>query len=30
MTDGQGFLSGVLGGITSFAQHHLAEYRINQ
>lgn len=30
MTDGQGFLSGVLGGITSFAQHHLAEYRMNQ
>ena len=30
MSDGQGFLSGVLGGITSFAQHHLAEYRINQ
>jgi len=30
MSDSQGFLSGVLGGITSFAQHHLAEYRINQ
>ncbi|HRD64563.1 MAG TPA: hypothetical protein PKY50_00235 [Candidatus Competibacter sp.] len=30
MTNGQGFLSGVLGGITSFAQHHLTEYRINQ
>jgi hypothetical protein len=30
MTNGQGFLSGVLGGITSFAQHHLAEYRMNQ
>lgn len=30
MSDGQGFLSDVLGGITAFAQHHLTEYRINQ
>lgn len=30
MSDNQSFLSGVLGDITSFAQHHLAEYRINQ
>lgn len=29
-TNDQGFLSGVLNGITSFAQHHLTEYRINQ
>lgn len=30
MASGQGFFSEVLGGITSFAQHHLAEYRMNQ
>lgn len=30
MTNGQGFLQEVLGGITQFAQHHLAERRLYQ
>ncbi len=30
MTNGQGFLHEVLDGITSFAQNHLAERRLNQ
>lgn len=30
MTNGQGFLYDVFGGITAFAQHHLAEHRMNQ
>jgi hypothetical protein len=30
MTDGHGFLQHVLGGITAFAEHQLAEHRLNQ